>query len=67
MGDKEHDFLGCSSNVLHRNDRSNVVYCTEENWQGVALALSQVLYKMSILQSNKLNKVTKQVFTSYYI
>ena len=43
MDDKEYDFLGCSSNVLHRNDRSNVVYCTEENWQSVALALSQVI------------------------
>ena len=64
MGDKENDFLGCSSNVLHRNDRSNVVYCTEENWQSVALALSQVLHEMLILQLQKLNyfklKYTKQ-------
>ena len=43
MDDKGKDFVGCSSNVLYRNERCNVVHCTEENWPSVVLSLSQVI------------------------
>ena len=43
MEEKGNDFLGCSSDVLHRNERANVIHCTEENWPSVVLSLSQVI------------------------
>ena len=43
MDEKGKDFLGCSEDVLHRNERSNTVqHCTEDNWPSVVLSLSQV-------------------------
>ena len=47
MDDKGKDFVGCSSNVLYRNERCNVVHCTEENWPSVVLSLSQVISLIS--------------------
>ena len=61
MDEKGKDFLGCSEDVLHRNERSNTVqHCTEDNWPSVVLSLSQVcntLYYIS-WSNKKIAKAT---------
>ena len=52
MDEKGKDFLGCSEDVLHRNERSNTVqHCTEDNWPSVVLSLSQVCKHCIIVPS----------------
>ena len=36
------DFLGCSQDVLHRNQTEEDPFCNQENWQGAVICLAQV-------------------------
>ena len=37
------EFLGCSQDVLHRNQPVGGSFCAQENWQSAVLLLSQEL------------------------
>ena len=74
MDEKGKDFLGCSEDVLHRNERSNTVqHCTEDNWPSVVLSLSQVCNTLYYISwSNHKNcqsydKFVNDVFVPYLL
>ena len=73
MDEKGKDFLGCSEDVLHRNERSNTVqHCTEDNWPSVVLSLSQVckhciIVLGAIKKSPKLRQICEYYFRSFFL
>ena len=37
------EFLGCSQDVLHRNQIEENYFCSQDNWQEAVICLAQVL------------------------
>ena len=74
MDEKGKDFLGCSEDVLHRNERSNTVqHCTEDNWPSVVLSLSQVckhciIFRGALMvkKSPKLRQNANNIFGRFF-